>query len=1353
MLDIFPKPHVPRFTPDYFAGGGEMGERIRGLDWSLTALGVPGEWPEGLRIAVRIMLASREPMAVWWGPELTNLYNDACRALIGGNHPAALGQPAPSAWREIWEELGARVAGALDGQELGATHCAALLVQRRGRVEEAHYKLSFTALPGDRGSEGGVLIAFTDVTQSVVGDRQLDLLKQIATRTAGAATLEAACTLAAEGLASSAADIPFAALYLVDEKARTATLASIAGLGRGHAALPDELALDAPSPWPIAAVLGGDQRALAPLVLAEARSGALPAGPWGLPPREAAVVPLGRVTLPPGRAGADDRTAVMIAALNPFRLANDDHRRFVELVASQVAAALASAQAKGEETRRLEAETLREVACDISSELDLQQVLQKVTDAGTRITGAKFGAFFYNVTDPHGNSYQLFTLSGAPREAFAQFGMPRATPIFKPTFVGQGPVRIDDVTQDPRYGKMAPHHGMPRGHLPVKSYLGVPVISRGGVVLGGLFFGHPQPGVFDERAGHNAAFIAAQAAVAIDNANLFGRAKEEIDRRARMESELRESERHSRELVEGLPAAVYTTDAAGRIEHYNQAAKALWGREPRIGVEKWCGSSRLYTPSGEALPLEACPMAQVLQAQPSAASAEIVIERPDGTQRHAIAHPRAIRDGAGRVVGAVNMLVDITERKASEAELAFTKDQLALQVESLTKLHELAMHLGGMTELAPALQVILDTAVDTQDADFGLIWLQDAATGNLVVQASHGFDAAGLERFRFVVPGVSGGSAGNAFAQRRRWVVGDIEADPCFALFRESARAVGFRAVHSTPIVTRSGALLGVLSVHYSEPRTPLQREMQVADVCARHAADAIEAYRNQQALRESERMYRAIGESMDFGVWTADADGRNTFLSESFLRLTGTTQEECFGDGWTKVVHPDDIPEMSRKWQLCLREGSAWDHEYRVKGVDGQWHSVLGRAVALRNERGARIGWAGINLDIARLKRVEDELRELDQRKNEFLATLAHELRNPLAPLRNGLEVMRLASGSAETVEKARGMMERQLAQMVRLVDDLLDVSRVSRGKIELRRAPIELAAVLRNALETSQPLVNERGHKIEVAIPDERILLDADMTRMSQVFANLLNNAAKYTEAGGRIALSVKVLEGEVAVSVKDNGIGIPPDMLASVFDIFTQVDRGLEKSQGGLGIGLSIARRLVEMHGGTIVVESPGNRMGSEFIVRLPARVEARTPAAPEVARAARTGAPRHRILIADDNADSAATLSIMLGVMGHEVSVARDGEEAVHMAAEFAPDAILMDIGMPRMNGYEACETIRRQPWGAAILIVALTGWGQEEDKSRSRAAGFDRHLVKPVEPLTLEGLLDAIPGSDSGIGGD
>jgi two-component system CheB/CheR fusion protein len=669
--------------------------------------------------------------------------------------------------------------------------------------------------------------------------------------------------------------------------------------------------------------------------------------------------------------------------------------------------------------------------------------------------------------------------------------------------------------------------------------------------------------------------------------------------------------------------------------------------------------------------------------------------------------------------------------KTTEAELALTREELAAQVESLTQLHELAMKLGGILELQPALEAVLETAVRAQGAQFGILWLHDDAHGDLVAQASVGFDAQDLLAFARVTPGPRGGGSGNAYAQRRHWIIEDTRTDPTFEDFRQAAEEAGFRAVHSTPIVTRAGAVLGALSVHFQRPHRPSRRDMQLADVCARHAADSIEHHRSRQALSDSEQLYRAIGESIEYGVFVCDAEGRNLYQSESFLRLVGRSAEEIRGFGWTELLHPDDAAGYLERWHACARRGGAWNCEQRVRGADGQWHPILVRAVPVRDARGEIARWAGICLDISEMKKVEGELRELDRRKDEFLATLAHELRNPLAPLRNGLEVLRRAGEDAETSERARCMMERQLGQMVRLVDDLLDVSRVSRGKIELRCEQAELTAILRSAIETSEPLMKERGHQLVVRFAPQRVTVNADVVRLAQVFWNLLNNAARYTEPGGHIALSVEAAAGEACVRVRDDGIGIPPEMQERIFDIFTQVDRTLERAQGGLGIGLSIAKRLVEMHGGTIGVHSEGHRLGTEFVVRLPAHIDVASPCL-------------HRILVADDNVDSAATLSLMLEVMGNEVRVAHDGREAVELADTFRPDSILMDIGMPKMNGYDACARIRALPWAKEVFMVALTGWGQDEDRIRAAMAGFDRHLVKPVEPRTLERLLQALP---------
>ncbi|OAI46057.1 hypothetical protein AYO44_12045 [Planctomycetaceae bacterium SCGC AG-212-F19] len=376
--------------------------------------------------------------------------------------------------------------------------------------------------------------------------------------------------------------------------------------------------------------------------------------------------------------------------------------------------------------------------------------------------------------------------------------------------------------------------------------------------------------------------------------------------------------------------------------------------------------------------------------------------------------------------------------------------------------------------------------------------------------------------------------------------------------------------------------------------------------------------------------------------------------------------------------------------------------------------------------------------------RRVEQELVDADRRKNDFLATLAHELRNPLAPIAYSLEIMQHAKDDPVAVATAQETVKRQVRQMVRLVDDLLDVSRITRNKVELRKETVELAKVLQSAVETSHPLLAAAGHVLTVTQPAEPIVLDADPIRLAQVFANLLNNAAKYMDRGGKIWLTVERGGREAIVTVRDTGIGIPADMLPRIFEMFAQVDGALERSQGGLGIGLCLVKWLTEMHGGRVEAQSDGPGQGSAFIVRLPLCADAKVLApAPPSDRPAASG---HRVLVVDDNADAVSSMQAMLASLGNEVRTASDGVGAVAAAATFLPDVVLLDLRMPQMNGYDAAREIRAQPWGKEMVLIAHTGWGQEEDRRRSQAAGFDYHLVKPVASDALEKLLSGLPSN-------
>ena len=562
-----------------------------------------------------------------------------------------------------------------------------------------------------------------------------------------------------------------------------------------------------------------------------------------------------------------------------------------------------------EREAREEAETLNYVARSVAGELDLQKLVQTITDAGTKLTGANFGAFFYNLVNEQGESYVLYTLSGAPREAFEKFGLPRNTAIFEHTFHGRGIVRSDDILQHPEYGKSAPHYGMPKGHLPVRSYLAVPVTSRNGEVLGGLFFGHSEPGIFTERDERIGAGIASQAAVAIDNAQLF------------------------------------------------------------MTVQK-----------------------------------------------------------------------------------------------------------------------------------------------------------------------------------------------------------------------------------------------------------------------------------------------------------------------------------------------------------------------------------------ELAQRKQAEEALRETDRRKDEFLAMLAHELRNPLAPIRNAAQVLKLVGPADANQRWAREVIERQTQHLTRLVDDLLDVSRITRGKVTLQREPLNLTTIIHRAVETSRPLIDTRKHLLTITLPAEPLYVEGDLTRLVQVVGNLLNNAAKFTEEGGQIQLEVSQENGQAVIRVRDNGIGLTEDLIPHVFDLFTQADRSLDRSQGGLGIGLTLVRNLVEMHGGTVEAKSEGPGQGSEFTIWLPLMQEATNEATGEANSDVLGSAlptPALKVLIVEDNVDSAEMMAFILKREGHEVRMSHDGLAALEAASAFRPQIVICDIGLPGMNGYDVAAQLREQADFIDTTLIALSGYGQEEDRRRSREAGFKHHLVKPVDPDALVALLDSL----------
>jgi len=579
-----------------------------------------------------------------------------------------------------------------------------------------------------------------------------------------------------------------------------------------------------------------------------------------------------------------------------------------------------------------------------------------------------------------------------------------------------------------------------------------------------------------------------------------------------------------------------------------------------------------------------------------------------------------IRDARGEIIGASKIARDFSDRQRTERELRESRHRLASEAAALARLSEASARLWKSQSLAAGLDEILRTSMSLAGATKGNIQLMNVARNTLSIVTHQGFDAGFLATFDHMAAGDSRAACGRALAGRQAVVIEDVLADEDYAPFHEVARAAGYRAVVSFPLVAADGSTLGAISVHFPSPHRPSEAQMRRLQLYCRTASDFIHRIRLEHALRER-----------------------------------------------------------------------------------------------------------------------ESALQDADRRKDEFLALLAHELRNPLAPIRHALAASRNPDATAEQKARSNDIVERQVVHMGRLLDDLVDISRITLGTVSLRKVPTTLATAIETSVEAAQPYIDAKRHELTINVPGHPVALEADPVRLAQIFSNLLINAAKYTTRGGHIELSVTDGDGQVIVTVRDNGIGISPEMMSRLFTLFAQAQPALGRTEEGLGVGLALVRALVGLHGGTVEARSEGIGRGSEFIVRLPVGQPGTGPEEPAPRESAAPGR-RRRVLVVDDNRDAADSCATMLELSGHQVHTAYNGTRALQAGASFLPEIVLLDIGLPDLNGYEVARRIRASTWGADVVLVAVTGWGKDEDRERAFAAGFNEHLTKPVAPEDVESVV-------------
>ncbi|MBL0427035.1 ATP-binding protein [Ramlibacter alkalitolerans] len=1397
---------------DFLAGGGEMGQRIRSFDWAATPLGPIERWPQSLRSAVSILLPSKAQIAMFWGPDLITIYNDAYRPVFGAKHPGALGRPIREAWDELWRAgLKELFDGVLQTGEAFWAQDLPFFMERHGYREETYFDVSYDPVRDESGSVGGLFCIVSEKTGRVIGERRLRTLRDLARIAAHAQTTAEVFGKVGAVLRENAQDLPFALLYAPDE-GDGATLVAQSGL-EGSAAAPARLPASGGA-WPLArelTLLSGD--ALASL-------GSLHGGPWPEPVREAVVLPLSGS----GEAGH----GWLVCGASPRRHVDDDLRDFVAMVASNIAAALDSARRSEHEHRRAEmlaeldrAKTtffsnvshefrtpltllmapLDDALADAARPLDpvqrerlelarrssarLHKLVNSLLDFSRIEAGrtqasyvatdlaaltAELASSFRSAIEKAGLRLLVDTpptreAAYVDRDFWEKIVLNLLSNAFKFTFEGRIAVRLRETAGAFELSVQDTGVGIPAQELPH-------VFQRFHRVEGTRSRTHEGSGIglalvhdlvrlhggevaVSSREGEGSCFtVTIPAGHAHLDAARLGAAPTLAST--------------------AVAGSAYIEEALRWLPGQPTQAPAAAGSRPRIVLADDNADMRDYIRNLLAGSYEVEAVADGLAALQAveARGADLVLSDVmmpgiDGLelvrrlrQQRATAQLPVLLLSARAGEGA---RIDGLDAGADDyLEKPFAAKELLARVAARLEISQLRRAAAREAQLREQ-----QLRMVTDNAPVMLLQFDDQA------------------RYRFV---------NGPYAARVGWRVEDLVGrtipevlgEEAFALVREHVAAalagqrvefdarvpypvLGARWMHGTYIPQwEDGRVTGFVSVLYDvtdrklaqlrlqeqaqrfeklnevgltlAAESDLQRIVQaVTDVATDLSAAEFGAffYNVVNTAGESYMLYTLSGVPRErfarFGMPRNTAVFGPTFAGQGVVRVPDITQDPRYGHnaphhgmpkGHLPVRSYLAVPVLSRAGEVL--GGLFFGHSRAGVFTEEAERIVVGIAAQ-----------AAVAIDNARLHeqrlRLIEQLQESDRRKDEFIATLSHELRNPLAPLRNGLHLLKLRS--PEAGGGVLEMMTRQVNQLVRLVDDLLEIARINRGTLALRKERVELHAVVQHAVETSEPLIRECGHTLQVALPDAALWLDGDAARLAQVLSNLLNNASRYTDRGGRIALEAAVEQGRVLLSVRDTGIGFEEDKAAQLFEMFR---RG-ERSQG-LGIGLALSRRLVEMHGGTLEGHSEGPGRGATFTLALPLEPD---PQAPPPARRDAAGVAALRVLVVDDNRDAADTLRMLLDLLGAQARVAHDGESALRLFDDFAPEAVLLDLGMPGMDGYQVARQLRgRHPdWPGAL--IALTGWGQENDRRRTREAGFDHHLVKPVDLPALQELLATV----------
>jgi PAS domain S-box-containing protein len=1265
----------------WLAGGGEMGALIRSMDWSTTPLGPLHTWPQSLRTSVSLCLSSTFPILVAWGPDDIQIYNDAYRPICGDLHPRSMG----GAFKEIWASALPVVGDAFDRAHRGEgsyIRDQRMFLDRRGYLEEAFMTFSFSPIRDESGEVGGIFHPISESTPSVLNARRSQGLRDLSAAIGDARAIGDIGHDIAAHYANLALDLPFVLLYQIDPDSGHLHLCGGAGL-EAHAALTAAVTGLDDHVWPFAAA--AQARTAQQVHGLRPRFGAVKCGPYDAAPDTALVLP---VTVP----GQQELFGFVVAGVSAARELDADYLNFYGLLGAAVNTAVGNVIAYEKEQRRAE---------------ELAQIDRAKT------------AFFSNVS--HEFRTPLTLILGPLDDALAD----GAEPL--------GPVqrkRIDvthrnalrllklvnsllDFSRIEAGRVQATYEALDLARLTADlASVFESAMAKGGLAYHVDLHDLQQPVYVDRDMWEKIVFNLLSNAFKFTLKGGVTVALRRLDGMARLSvidsgsgipaAELpRVFERFHR--IEGTPGRTYEGTGIGlaliqelvRLHGGSIAVHSVEGQGTRFDVDLPFGHAHL-------------PEDRIVQSDVAVAAGATAQENEGG------------RMGAAFVEEALRWLPDDTATSRAPA------------------IHAAAPETASPLQPAVALPRIL-IADDNNDMRAYLKSLLDPYA--TVIACSDG-EAAYAHLLRdppdlllsdVMMPRLDG--FGLIARIRATEALRQLPVILLSARAGEEAKVEGLQAGADDYLVKPFAA---------NELLARVRHQIGLGRERRRHQGEL--------ALRET--YFRSLIDNAPVMLWTTDASGYCTYLSQRWYEFTGRPVEQDQGIGWTENIHPDQLEAVKAGFLACNAAQTVYVADFRLRRKDGSYRWVVDTGLPRYDEAGRFAGYVGTVIDVhdramaqQEEARLAHELTEKNRMQSEFLFTLAHELRNPLAPIRTGLELMRIRPNSTNA-GKVQAMMQRQVDHMVHLVDDLLDMARLSEGKVELRRAPVTLQEVVRDAVEISTPLVHAGGHALALHLPQAEVALCVDRHRIAQVLSNLLNNAAKYTPPGGRIAVEAALQGDEVAVSVIDNGIGIGTEVLPHVFDMYVQAHNGHAMAQGGLGVGLNLVRRLVELHGGRVGAESGGAGQGSRFTVWLPLaqgsgpQPDAAPPdaAAEPNGAAAPAGPEALRVLVVDDNVDAAQTLGTLLEMSGYAVALAHDGAAALAAAHARPPHVVFLDLGLPDRSGLDVGQALRGIGGMQTATLVALTGWGAEQDRKRSSEAGFDAHLTKPADFDSVQRLL-------------